>query len=118
MSEVLDALIKERKAKAIAYKEYLAKLVDLTHQVKKPSSTTAYPDAIDTRAKQALYDNLGQDESLALTIDTAVRHTKKDDWRGNRIKEREVRNAIRAELIGAEEQLADVFELVKNQDEY
>ena len=47
-----------------------------------------------------------------------MRHTKKDDWRGNRIKEREVRNALRAELDGAEEDLADVFELVKNQDEY
>ncbi len=118
MSELLGVLIKERKAKAIAYKEYLAKLVELTHSVKKPASTAAYPDEIDTRAKQALYDNLGEDPALALKIDTAIRHTKKDGWRGNRIKEREVRNAIRAELDGNTVQLLDVFELVKNQDEY
>ena len=78
----------------------------------------AYPDEIDTRAKQALYDNLGEDPTLAVRIDTAIRHIKKDSWRGNRIKEREVRNAIRAVLDGNEEQLVEVFELVKNQDEY
>ena len=47
-----------------------------------------------------------------------MRHTKRDDWRGNRIKERELRNAIRAELDGTEEQLVGVVELVKNQNGY
>jgi type I restriction enzyme R subunit len=47
-----------------------------------------------------------------------VRHTKRDDWRGNRIKERELRNAIRAEIDGNEEHLMGVFELVKNQNGY
>ena len=34
------------------------------------------------------------------------------------MKEREVRNAIRSELDGSEEKLAEIFELVKNQHEY
>lgn len=118
MSQLLDALIKERKAKALAYKEYLNKLAELAKKVKSPASSSDYPDGIDTRARQALYDNLDGDADLALRIDRRIRRTKKDGWRGSRIKEREVRNAIKAELNGDEEQLAEIFELVKNQDEY
>lgn len=94
MSQLLDALIQERKVQALEYKEYLKKLVELSGKVKKPAATAAYPTSLDTSAKRALYDNLDYNEALAVKIDTAVRYTKKDDWRGNRFKEREVENAI------------------------
>ena len=43
---------------------------------------------------------------------------KKADWRGNRFKEREVRNAIKAEL-GDDDALVDtVLEIVKAQRDY
>jgi type I restriction enzyme R subunit len=42
MSELLDTLIRERKAQAHVYEKYLEKLVELTRQVKNPSATT-YP---------------------------------------------------------------------------
>ena len=55
---------------------------------------------------------------MALALDRAIRAVKKADWRGNRFKEREVRNAIDAKL-GADEVLVDrVFEIVKAQREY
>jgi type I restriction enzyme R subunit len=73
---------------------------------------------LDTRAKRALYDNLGNNVELALRIDTAVRHTKKDGWIGHRFKEREVINAIREELGDYQANLQEVIDLVKNQDEY
>jgi type I restriction enzyme R subunit len=121
MSELLDALIQERKAEALEYKEYLKKLVELARKTKKPAETSAYPTSLDTPAKRALYDNLDHDEALAVRIDTAVRNTKKSDWRGNRFKEREVRYAIQ-DLFGnepaAEENAEFIFELVKNQREY
>lgn len=50
--------------------------------------------------------------------DTAVRYTRKDDWRGNRFKEREVRNAVREELGKYEVRTDEIFEIVKNQREY
>ena len=57
-------------------------------------------------------------EALALSIDRAIRDVKKADWRGNRFKEREVRNAIQ-NAIGADVGLVDtLFEIVKNQREY
>jgi type I restriction enzyme R subunit len=51
-------------------------------------------------------------------VDDAVRHTRKDDWRGNRFKEREVRNAVREELGEYGIQADEIFEIVKNQREY
>lgn len=49
-----------------------------------------------------------------------IRYTKKDDWRGHRFKEREVKNAIRQELgsNATDEKVEAVFELVKNQRDY
>jgi type I restriction enzyme, R subunit len=117
MSLLLDTLIRERRQKAVEYEQYLAKIVELTKLVKNPVSGTSYPGTLNTSAKRALYDNLGNDEELAVALDEAIRSTKKDDWRGSRIKEREVRYVIRKHL-SAEDDVNRVFELVKNQGEY
>ena len=94
----------------------------------------SYPPSLDSVALRALFDNLGeladatasdQDvsvsawrETTALAIDNSIRTVKKADWRGNRLKEREVRNAIKAEL-GDDETLIDmIFEIVKAQSDY
>jgi type I restriction enzyme R subunit len=117
MSELLDTLIQERKAQALEYEAYLATIVELTRQVQSPASSTSYPKSLDTSAKRALYDNLGKDEQLAVSIDTEIRSTKKDGWRGNRIKEREVRYVIRKH-VPDEAEVERIFELVKNQSGY
>jgi len=57
-------------------------------------------------------------EAKALAMDRAIRQIKKADWRGNKFKEREVRNAIQS-VLGADAGLVDsIFEIVKNQREY
>ena len=117
MSDLLDALIAQRKTEAIDYQAYLTQIVELTKQAKSPETTTSYPTAINSAAKRALFDNLGEDESLALTIDAAIRATKKDEWRGNRVKEKEVRNAIKAHITDPA-LVAVIFDLVRNQHEY
>tara|TARA_R100000306_G_scaffold57998_1_gene56326 strand:- start:1958 stop:5068 length:3111 start_codon:yes stop_codon:yes gene_type:complete len=119
MSELLDALIEERRQQAIGYKEYLEKVKEISMQVVNSGGVDpgAYPKSINTPAKKALFDNLDQNESLVLRIDTAVRHTKKADWIGNRIKEREVAGAISRELAD-DSGLEEIVELVKNQYEY
>jgi len=117
MSELLDNLIKQRQDQAREYEEYLAEIVDLARKVQNPTSGMAYPKSLNTRAKRALYNNLGDDEQLAIQVDKIIQETKKDGWRGNRIKEREVLYAIQGVL--RDETLAkQIFELVKNQDEY
>jgi type I restriction enzyme R subunit len=120
MSELLDAIIEERRKHAIDYQEYLEKIKDLARKVVKPQgdAKNPYPSSIDTAAKRALFDNLGNDELLATKIDTAIRYTKRADWVGDRIKERQVANAIREESVGYDVDIADVLELAKNQHEY
>jgi len=117
MSELLDTLIRQRRDEALEYKQYLAKIVELTRQVQNPASGTAYPKQLDTPAKRALYDNLGSDETLALTLDRAIRQTKKDGWRGNTIKKREVLYVIH-QHVDDKAKVERIFELVKNQREY
>ena len=135
MSELLDALIRQRKDEALKYKDYLHKIVELTRQVRTSSSRTDYPPNIISPARQALYDNLSDAECSAiaaghavadadarqvavLALHDAIRAVKKADWRGNRFKEREVKAAM-ADLLGyACDRVDTLFELVKNQREY
>ncbi len=116
MSQLLDELILQRRQEAIEYEKYLAKIVELTRQITRPNETR-YPKSLDTRAKRALYDNLDHDEELAQVLDYEVIYTRKDDWRGNRIKEKEVLYAIKKH-IKDEEKLKKIFEIIKNQPEY
>jgi type I restriction enzyme R subunit len=120
MSQLLDALIEQRRQQAISYQEYLEQVKQLAGQVKPgaEASQANYPQSMDTTARRSLYDNLGQDESLALRIDTAVLDTKKADWIGNKFKEREVARAVREESAGYNVNLDQVMELLKNQREY
>ena len=64
-----------------------------------------------------MYDNLDQNEDIATKIDYEIYHTKKDSWRGNKIKEREVKYAI-GKYISDSDELDRIFDLVKNQKEY
>jgi len=101
MSQLLDALIAQRKQQALDYAAYLARIVELTKQAKSGPAATAYPSAISTAAKRALYDNLEKDEALALAVDVAVMANRQDDWRNNPFKVKRVRNAIKETLFAA-----------------
>nr|MDQ2976833.1 restriction endonuclease subunit R [Acidobacteriota bacterium] len=141
MSQLLDALIKQRKQEAINYKAYLARVVELSKQVSQPETQSSYPAGITNGALRALYDNLddADDTALevrervahygagpavdvratrALALDRAIRHVKKADWRGNKFKEREVRNAIISELGDTANVVDRILEIVKQQREY
>jgi type I restriction enzyme R subunit len=123
MSELLDTLIRQRKAEALEYAQYLAKVVELTRQVQNPARGPSYPSTLDTPAKRALYDNLGSydvqgsAESFAIALDDTIRRTKKADWRGDLVKEREIKRAI-YKIVGDKAHVEPIFELVKNQREY
>jgi type I restriction enzyme, R subunit len=117
MSSLLDELIQQRKQQAIEYEEYLQKIAQLCQQVTHPEGSSDYPASLDTSAKRALYDNLDRDEQKAIALDHAIRSTKKDNWRGSKIKQREVKNAIKKYLTD-EDEVNRIFEIVKNQAEY
>jgi type I restriction enzyme R subunit len=117
MSQLLDALIQQRKANAIEYEDYLARIVDLAKQLDFASQDAPYPIRLNTRAKRALYDNLDQNETLALLLDKEIGENRKDGWRNNIMKERRIKKIITDNI--ADEELAEkIFELVRNQAEY
>jgi type I restriction enzyme R subunit len=71
---------------------------------------------------RSLYDNLDNDENLAVSIHKSILRSRQDDWKGNKIKEKQVKNAIRKALakldIEDESEVEKIFKLAVNQDEY
>jgi type I restriction enzyme R subunit len=116
MGELLDELVKQRKREALEYEEYLKRVVELAKKVHNPAASVTYPTAMDTSAKRALYDNLNENVGLVTALDKDLRETKKDGWRGNRIKEREVEYVIKRHV--PDDQVDEILELIKNQPEY
>jgi type I restriction enzyme, R subunit len=117
MSEVLDTLIQERRQQVKEYEQYLKEIVELAQRTYNPARGASYPPRLNTRAKRALYDNLEKDEGLALAVDATIRKTRRDGWQGNRLKEKEVLYAIQR-VLQDDERGQQIFEVVKNQDEY
>ena len=121
MSELLDALIQQRREEVLEYQEYLEQIKSLAMQVSDPTSVKSegYPSSLDTGAKKALYDNLEQDENLVIRLDTVVRHTKESHWVGDRFKERKIKRALERELGDASTVDIDaLMSLIKNQHDY
>lgn len=118
MSILLAELVKKRKHDDMEYKKYLEEIVALTKKVKNPMDESVSPE-IDTKALRALYDNLGEDVNTALTVNEAVLNSREADWRGHFQKEKRIKNAIKEIMPDIEkEELASLFEVIKNQHEY
>ena len=58
-----------------------------------------YPASVKTSAQRALYNNLDKNEEVALAVDAAVQGSRMDGWRGNAMKTKRVRLAIKAVLL-------------------
>jgi type I restriction enzyme R subunit len=116
MSILLDALIRERKANAVSYEEYLNKIVELS---KKVSQTTRddLPAEIKTAEQRALFNNTGKNVSLAVALDEAIKKVKKADWRGNIAKQNEIKAAMYKVLKDTTE-VDRLFEIVRQQNGY
>lgn len=117
MSKLLEELIRQRKEEVIAYKEYLEKIKKLAGDVSNPMETTEYPLSLNSNAKRALFDNLEQNEILALALDNVIKTNKLDGWRDGGLKEKKLRLAIN-EVIKDDEVTAVIMQIVKAQSEY
>jgi len=120
MSELLEALVAQRRKESIDYKKYLKKIVALARDVQAPETGASYPKRIKSAALRALYDNIEEGmlsnpdvtpsyggekiedpkAALAVALDEAIRDAAQADWRGNKGKEKLVRNAIRMTIFG------------------
>ena len=126
-SHLLDEIIDQHRRGVMDYRQYLSEIENLSRQMTEPGNQENYPPNINTGALRAFFDNLDalpEDHraAAAVAIDTAIRSTKQDDWRGNRRKKRQVQNAI-ARVIQQEFRDYDLdvnalLELAVNQSEY
>jgi len=116
MSTLLDEIIKKRKEAVDEYEEYLRKIAALAINVSKGKSDDT-PTSLNTRAKVALFNNLDQDESLALKINTVVLQTKSDGWRGNQAKENQIKQAV-FNVVNDQDKVELIFDVIRQQDEY
>jgi type I restriction enzyme R subunit len=115
ISKLLDTLIEKRRKGAMDYKEYLQQIAELTKQAaNRGGNMDSYPEAIKTAAQRALYNNLGNDEDLAVELDKAIRGSLQSDWRTNNMKTKKVRLAINA-LLKDDILTERILELAKNQ---
>lgn len=118
MSELLDAILEERRQNALDYKGYLAKLLEHASKLGKGESDTKYPEWADNGARRALIDFFGESPELAAVVDTTILHTKPDSWVGNTMKEKKVRRALAQVLTADFDRLDELLELLKAHREY
>ncbi|GAA8697752.1 HsdR family type I site-specific deoxyribonuclease [Helicobacter pylori] len=94
LSSLLNDLINQFREKKLTYLEYLQQIHNLAKQVIHKEDKN-YPKKINTNALKTLYDNLDQNEALALEIDACIRDNKKDGWVGHNQKEKNLKIALR-----------------------
>lgn len=118
MSAILDELIRARREGAIAYEKLLEKYIELVKNADTPENNAHYPESIRrSGALRAFYDNCGEDEELALSIDKAVRESKLADFRHNEFKERKIKQAL-LRLLNDKDEVERVYSIVVEQGEY
>jgi type I restriction enzyme, R subunit len=135
MSKLLDDLIKQSRADAVAYEAFLKKAEELVRQMARKDAVAGVPAALHgNREATVIFSNLPQilaetvAESaldaekglveLALNIDRAMRERAPAGWRGDQAKEAQVLNALFPILKHDRRATSALFELVKNQAGY
>jgi type I restriction enzyme R subunit len=116
MSKLLSEIIKERKANAVSYEEYLKKIAEMAERVKNLTRNDL-PAGIKTNAQRALYRNLGKNEKLAVLVDGAVHESRLPGWQGNPPSKKLIKKAI-YEVLKDEAEVERIFRIVEEQNEY
>ena len=116
MSVLLDEIIASRNAKAIEYEEYLNRIAALAMKVEAGQDEKT-PKTLNTPGRRALYNNLNQNEELALKIDEVVKQTRPDGWRGVQAREQVIKAALYGVLQDKGE-VERIFLIIKQQTEY
>ncbi len=132
MSKLLDDLIKQSRADAAAYEEFLKRAEALVKRIaqkgggKHPTILNGFPAAI------VLFNNLSDipattfqcpadDDGkaiLALELDRTMREHAPAGWRGDDTREKQVLNALFPVMSRDREATQAIFEIIKNQPGY
>ncbi|MFY9341986.1 MAG: HsdR family type I site-specific deoxyribonuclease [Planctomycetota bacterium] len=139
MSQLLQEVIEDLRARRLDYATYLRRIAEIAQQVQDGHDRRA-GDRLPTPGVRAIFSNLqpatdtlatgfaageGSESegfakrvALAQRIDTAIRQVRPDNWRGHQAKENEIKRALLPLLDGNEEEVERIFKIVWNQGEY
>lgn len=115
LSIILQELIDKRKKEMLDYEEYMKELKELVKKA-RGKSANSYPESIKTPGMRALYDNLGQNEYLAIRAHEVIKENALVGFRDNRLKQRKLIKAL-AKLLG-DEMAQKIYDIIKLHDEY
>lgn len=115
LSIILQELIDKRKKEMLDYEEYMKELIELVKKA-RGKSANSYPESIKTPGMRALYDNLGQNEYLAIRAHKVIRENAIVGFRDNRLKQRKLIKAL-AKLLG-DEMAQKIYDIIKLHEEY
>lgn len=137
----LEEVIAARKAKAMAYEEYLKRIAELVKKVEQGIEESTPEPLKKSPALRALYNNLkargtasmkvewvaekgaeysvSGDPTLALAqrLEEAVKRVRPDGWRGVQAREKVIKAAI-YEVLQDEGEVERLFLIIKAQSEY
>jgi type I restriction enzyme, R subunit len=141
MSKLLDDLIRQNRADAVAYEEFLRKAEALVKRLAAKQPEAGVPSALHgKREATVIYNNLPRIVAaggagvavvmepraaygdslvrLALEIDHVMRERAPAGWKGDQAREAQVLNALFPLLDRNREATLALFELIKNQPGY
>ncbi|MCC6747128.1 MAG: type I restriction endonuclease subunit R [Deltaproteobacteria bacterium] len=133
MSKLLDDLVKQSRADAAAYEEFLRKAEALVKRLAARQPEAGVPATLHgKREASVLFNNLGSiaatnfkcptsdDEkaALALQIDLVVRERAPAGWKGDQAREAQVLNALFPLLNRDRAATQALFEIIKKQPGY
>jgi type I restriction enzyme R subunit len=132
MSALLDALIKQSRADAAAYEEFLRNAEALAKALAQEPSDGVPVALHGNREAIVVFNNLElikgvsflcperveQRARLALEIDRTIRESAPAGWRGDHAREAQLLNALFPLLNRDREATQTLFELIKNQPGY
>jgi type I restriction enzyme R subunit len=119
LSARLNKILEEMKDRSVEYKETLKQLIEMIKEIKHG---THRPTSLNTDGKRALYDNLNNDESLALMVYDVIIENAEQGFRDSnfagRAKRMRIKNAISCIAGMPDEKVEDIMKIVINNPEF
>ena len=112
LSIILQELIDKRKKEML---DYMKELIELVKKA-RGKSANSYPESIKTPGMRALYDNLGQNEYLAIRAHEIIKENAIVGFRESLMKRKKIIRAL-AKLLG-DEMALKIYDIIKLHDEY
>lgn len=94
MSKILENLIEQRKQDKLSYAEYLQKVSELARKVKQTGALEYPASIVKHKELRALYDNLDNNEALAIELNQEILKNKPNKYKDNPMKIKRVKQII------------------------